>query len=510
MKKNILVALLVAGIILTSAFSASATFGNGSNGFWVTPSDSVLAYKSSLQMKFKMNSDFNFGEFDSFEVRIWDTNATAPLNTDFINSKITKTISTNTAKTEVSFTLKSNTITYDEMVNQGLDPKIYYLMVDLRKNGDTSAGLDNFSATPIRIAWDLTTLNFDTGDGWMGATVPELEYTRAMTVEFEGFEDQFKDINNLSEKCSFAINGLDGALKSDYFKIIITKLNARTIRVTIESEAIPTLQLYEKAVEAKKYSGYILFDSELNIPTKYFKVDLTALPTYTTPSGTGTTTDYPALISALNAEIATLNAQIATLEGQTGSTAELSELRSLRNTAIAQLFEYGTTNDSSNTFVGTALATAVNDGKNWKQLGGLGYASGSALFTDFTTYKAQATNPSCTPCNYTNYVTKSTYDGVVAERATLTAKNTELVDKNTELTNQVATAKGANYLWGIAGLIIGAVGMALITARKPKNGNRPRPPVGPPQDQRLKPHRHKGGVPPEPSQRKKKEYIGRD
>ena len=507
MKKNILVALLVAGIILTSAFSTSATFGNGNNGYW-TSSDYVLAYKGSVQMKFKMQDDYNFGNFDSFEVVAWDSN-TSPLDYNFVNEHITKTISINSAKTEVTVTLKSLVIGYTDAVANGVEPKSYYLQVDLRKNGDTALGVDTFKATPMQVRWDLSSLDMTGGAGWT-PTSPELEYTRSVTVTYEGYIDQFKYIGDFSEHV-LVINGLDGELKSDYFKTTVTKINDRSIRVVIDSEQIPTLLLYEKAIEPKKYDAYVLFTPDLNIPIKWFKVDMNSLPQYTTTTSTGTTTDYPALISALNAEIATLNAQIATLEGQTGSTAELSELRALRNTAIAQLFEYGTANDSSNAFISTALATAVNDGKNWKQLGGLGYSTGSALFTDFTTYKAQATNPSCTPCNYSNYVAKSTYDNVVYERATLTAKNTELVDKNTELTNQVATAKGANYLWGIAGLIIGAVGMALITARKPKNGNRPRPPVGAPNlEQRLKPHRHKGGVPPEPSQRKKKEYIGRD
>jgi hypothetical protein len=175
----------------------------------------------------------------------------------------------------------------------------------------------------------------------------------------------------------------------------------------------------------------------------------------------------------------------------------------LRNTAIAQLFEYGTTNDSSNAFISTALATAVNDGKNWKQLGGLGYASGSALFTDFTTYKAQATNPSCTPCtacNYSNYVAKSTHDSVVTERDGYKTKNSEL---ETQIANIKNTRNGyiigASLVALIVGLVIGAKSV------RPKNGNRTRPPVGPPQDQRLKPHRHKGGVPPQSVHMKKKE-----
>jgi stress response protein SCP2 len=304
------------------------------------------------------------------------------------------------------------------------------------------------------------------------------------------------------------INGLDATLKSDYFKTTVTKVNDRSIRVTIDSEQIPTIKLYEKAIEAKKYDAYIMFHPDLNIPSKTFKVDFDNLPQYTTGTGTGTTTDYPALITALQAEITSLNAQIATLQGQTGSATELTELRALRNTAIAHLFDYSVTNDSSNAFISSALATAVNDGKNWKQLGGLGYASGSALYTDFTTYKAQSTNPSCPTCpacNYTGWVTKATNDAVVSERDTFSIKNAEL---ETQIANANNTRNGYIIGVGLVALIVGLVIGAKSTG--PKNGNRPRPPVGPPTPQGLKPLRHNGGVPPRSVQRKKKEFIGRD
>jgi hypothetical protein len=150
----------------------------------------------------------------------------------------------------------------------------------------------------------------------------------------------------------------------------------------------------------------------------------------------------------------------------------------------------------------------VNDGKNWKQLGGLGYASGSALFTDFTTYKAQSTNPSCPTCpacNYTGYKTKAEYDGVVAEKTTLSTKNSELE-------TQIANANNTRNVYiigaGLVALIVGLVIGAKIA--RPKNGNRPRPPAGPPTPQGLKPLRHNGGVPPRSIKQKRKSNIGRD
>jgi len=503
MRKEI-IALVTVGLLLISSTLISATYGNGTNGFW-TSSDYTMVYKGSVTMKFKAQTDFNFGQFDAFEVTIWDANATAPLDYNFINEHIQKTVTVNTAKTEITVTLKSLTIDYTNAVAKGMEAKNYYLKVDVRKNGDTLLGVDNFLATPTQVRWDLTSYDIEGGDGWKPDSA-ELDYTKSVTLTYEGYIDQFKNIGDFSQH-SLGINGLDSTLKSDYFKTTITKINDRSIRITIDSEAIPTIKLYENVVEAKKYDGYIIFHPDLNIPTKYFKVDMDNLPSYST----GTGTDYQAVISALQAEVTAKNATIATLQAQidsgTTSSTELSELRGLRNTAVSQLFAYGATNDSTNTALSTYLATAVGEAKNWDVLSGLGYTSGSTLYTDFVSYKAQAQNPSCptTQCNYSNYVAKSQYDS-------LNTQNTALVTERDNLQTELANATTKTNMYGIYGFLAGALifGIGAWVLKKPKNGNRPRPPTPQNPEQKLTPHRHKGGVPPESALRKKKQYIGKD
>ncbi len=503
MKRRISFVALALIALLVAPMFVGATYGNGTNGYF-TSSDYTMAYKGSVTMKFKAQSDFNFGEFDAFEVAIWDANATAPLDYYFVNEHIQKTVTVNTAKTEVTITLKSLVIDYTTAIAKGLKPKNYYLKVDLRKNGDTLLGVDNFSATPTQVRWDMSTFDISGGNGWV-PTSAELDYTKSLTMTYEGYADQFKNIGDFSEH-TLVINGLDASLKSDYFKTSITKVNDRSIRITIDSEQIPTIKLYEKIIEAKKYDAYVLFDSDLNIPAKWFKVDMDNLPAYTTSTGTGTSTDYQAVISALQAEITAKDAQIATLTANSGSTTELTELRALRNTAVSQLFTYGATSQSTNGALESYLASAVNDAKNWDQLTGLGYSTGATLLTDFTSYKAQAQNPNCpaTQCNYNNYVPKSTYDSLNSQKAVLEG-NVSM------LQSELANAGKTNYTYAIAGGIIGFLtGAILLWGMRPKNGDRPRPPVGPPVDQRLKPHRHKGGMPQDSALRKKKSGIGRD
>lgn len=503
--KNKLATGLVLVLLFASVINIGATFGNGVNGFWNVTSDPVLTYKGSVVLKFKATTDYNFGQFDSFEVIVWDTNTT-PLAYTFVNEYTTKTVSINSAKTEITVTLKSLTIPYTVAVENGLEARSYYLNADIRKFGDTALGVDTFKAVPIQVRWDMSAMDLTAGDGWT-PTSPELDYTKSLVLTYVGYPDQFKYVSNVIP--ALGINGLDGGLKSDYFKTTYVKVNDRTIRITIDSEQIPTLTLYEKAIEAKKYDGFVIFDSDLNVPMKTFKVDMTGLPTYTTTTGTGTTTDYQALITALQAEIAGLNAQITTLEGQTGSSTELAELRALKNTLVSQLFTYGVTTTTSNAGVGTTLAEVAGYADQWKKVSGLGYSDGGALYTDFTLFKAQAQNPTCpsTPCNYNNYVPKSTYDSLVAERDGLKA------DKQ-KLEGDVLNAKGVNYSWGIAGAVVGfLLGVLILWSLRPKNGNITRPsnikPIAP-QENRLKPHRHKGGVPPQSTHIKKKEFIGRD
>jgi hypothetical protein len=386
----------------------------------------------------------------------------------------------------------------------------------LRKNGDTALAVDTFKATPMQVRWDLSSLDMTGGAGWT-PTSPELEYTKSVTVTYEGYIDQFKYIGDFSDHI-LVINGLDGELKSDYFKTTVTKINDRSIRVAIDSEQIPTLLLYEKAIEPKKYDAYVLFTPDLNIPIKWFKVDMNSLPQYTTTTSTGTTTDYPALISALNAEIATLNAQIATLEGQAGSTAELTELRGLKNDIIAWLSGKGSgaTSASTNAFILSEIKdqavvdTSNADALNWRTVQlGTGVNDAGTMVSTYSTYKTAYAD----------------YTKVVSERNTLQTQKANLeAEKNTLqarvdgfATTEQAYAKlkqnMVNYLVGV-GAVLGILGLIAGWKIAPKNEGRPRPqmngkPVAP-QEQRLKPHRHRGGVPPTSVHLKKKDTIGRD
>lgn len=497
MKRSILLTLIL--VALVTLPSTMGVYGNGTNGYWVTTADSVLDYKHSLTLKFKMNTDYNFGQFNSFEAYIVDANTTAPVNPEFLNEHITKNISVNSNKTEVTVTLTSQTIYYTDAIENGLDDKAYYIKVDLKKNGDTVAGVDTFGAIPIRVIWDLNDLDLSQGAGWT-PTSPELDYTRSLIMTYEGYEDQFKFISSF-DSYAFGINGFDTTLKSDYFKVSsITKLNNRSIRLTFDSEQIPTELLYEKVIEAKKYDAYILFHPDLKIPTKTFKVDMTELPAYSSGTGIDSGTTIAQLqgeITAKNATISALQTQVTTLQAQVGGSTdvqtELTELRGLRNTVVSLAFDYGALNDSTSGALASYLGQMAGDAKKWTSDGQLRPVS------------CPTTNcPTCQTCNYSSYVAKTTYDGVVAEKTALETQKGEVED---QLKNAVQTRN--IYLIG-AGLVALVLGLFIGYKSAPKNGNRPRPPVGPPVDQRLKPHRHKGGVPPQSTHVKKKELIGRD
>lgn len=503
---------LVLALLFASVIGTGATFGTGANGFWNVTSDPVLTYKGSAVMKFKATGDFNFGQFDSFEIIVWDTNA-SPLNGNFVNEYITKTVTMNTAKTEITVTLKSLTIPYTTAVANGLEAKSYYMNADIRKFGDTALAVDTFGAVPIQVRWDMTMMDLTAGDGWT-PTSPELDYTKSLALTYVGFPDQFKYVSNVIPV--LGINGLDASLKSDYFKVTYTKVNDRTIKVTIDSEQIPTLMLYEKAIEAKKYDAYVIFDSDLNVPMKEFKVDMTALPQYTTGTNGGTTTDYPMLISDLQAEIASLNAQILTLQNQLSTTGdaqtELANLRALKNDIVAWLSGKGSgaTTTSTNAYIlaeiqsFSVVDTSNEDALNWRTVQlGTGVNDAGTMVSTYSTYK-------------TAY---SDYTKVVAERNSLTTQKANLeAEKNTlqarvdgfAVTEQ-AYAKlkqnMVNYLVGV-GIAVGLLGIIIGWKIAPKNGNRPRPPMPKgeaPREQRLKPHRHKGGVPAQSVHMKKKD-----
>lgn len=502
---------LVLALLFASVISVGATFGNGTKGFWNVSSDPILTYKGSVTMKFKATSDFNFGQFDNFEIAIWDSNSTAPLDYNFVNEYITKTISINSAKTEVTITLKSLTVPYTTAVANGLKAKNYYLTADLRKFGDTALGVDAFKAVPISVRWDVSTMDLTPGVEW-SPTSPELEYTKSLTVTYEGYIDQFKYTSNVEP--ALGINGLDAGLKSDYFKTTYTKVNDRTIRVTIDSEQIPTLLLYEKAVEAKKYDAYILFPPDLNVPMKTFKVDLTSMPQYV-DSGTSTT-NYAQLVADLQAEIVALNAEITALENQIGTTGdaqtELANLRSLRNDIVAWLSGKGSgaTTTSTNAYIlaeiqsFSVVDTSNEDALNWRTVQlGTGVNDAGTMVSTYSTYK-------------TAY---SDYTKVVAERNSLTTQKANLEAERNTLQARVdgfavteqAYAKlkqnMVNYLVGV-GIAVGLLGIVIGWKMAPKNGNRPRPPMPKgeaPREQRLKPHRHKGGVPAQSVHMKKKD-----
>jgi len=110
--------------------------------------------------------------------------------------------------------------------------------------------------------------------------------------------------------------------------------------------------------------------------------------------------------------------------------------------------------------------------------------------------------PTCPTCNYAPYT--SQIDTLKNDKATL---ETQKADLETRLD----TAEKSLYTYAIgAGLIALILGLILGYKTAPKDGNRPRPPMPTQPQPTLKPHKHKGGVPPQSAHVKKKELIGRE
>lgn len=498
MRKNILVALLIVGLLGIAPAIVSATAGNGTNGFWQETSPTLTYKGSTISLHFKAQTDYNFGAYDSFEVIIGDTNATNPVGSYILNNYIDRTVTINSTKKEVTITLVSKEVPYTVAQQYNLKAKYYNLWLDLRKYGDTSHSVDTFGAEPLIVKWNVSNIDLSVGDGW-DKTSPSIAYNGSLTLVYEGYPDQFKNITEFPY--SWDVTGLSQDIKDNYFTVEIAKVNDRQLRVSITSQPVTGFWAWYRGVQPIKYAGRISIWGA-GVPYKDVQVDMTKRPDYTStvsdPSDTnGIIAQLQNEITAKNATISSLQTQVTALQAQVGTgtdtQTELTELRGLKNTVVSLASDYGATNDSTSGALASYIGQMSSDAKKWTSDGQLRPVS------------CPTTNcPTCPTCNYSSYVAKATYDGVVAEK---TALETQKVEAEAQLKNAVQTRN--IYLIG-AGLVALVLGLFIGYKSAPKNGNRPRPPVGPPVDQRLKPHRHKGGVPPQSTHVKKKELIGRE